>query len=100
MVQLIQTLWFFARLTWPFVWGVFMATLEAVTVTLVSIGSGIPPAVRTISEEYLQRAIKAGFPTIWERQLRLILRTLVILTMLFGWIVLSFMTTFIVRAIL
>jgi hypothetical protein len=93
-------MWFFGRLTWPFVWGVFTATVNAVALTVVSIGTGIPPAVRTISEEYLQRAIKAGFPTIWERQLRFILRMLVILTMLFGWIVLSFMTTFIVRAIL
>lgn len=100
MVRIIQNIWFFARLAWPGVWGVFTATVNAVVLTLVSIGSGIPPAVRTISEEYLQRAIKAGFPTIWERQLRFMLRTLVILTMLFGWIVLSFMTVFIVRVIL
>lgn len=100
MVRVVQNLWSFVRLAWPGVWGVFTATLWAVILTLVSIGSGIPPAVRNISEEWLQRAIRAGFPTIWESQLRFILRTLVILTMLFGWIVLSFTTTFIVEAIL
>jgi hypothetical protein len=100
MVRVIQNVWFFVRLAWPGVRGVFTATMEAVILTLVSIGTGIPPAVRTISEEYLQRAIKAGFPTIWESELRFILQTLVVLTMLFGWIVMSFMTVFIVRAIL
>ncbi|MCI0529404.1 MAG: hypothetical protein L0Y56_18345 [Nitrospira sp.] len=100
MVRLIQNTWFFVRLAWPGVWGVFTATLWAVILTVASIGSGIPSAVRTISEEWLQRAIRAGFPTIWESQLRFVLRSLVILTMLFGWIVLSFTTVLIVEAIL
>jgi len=71
-----------------------------VILTVASIWSGIPPAVRTISEQWLQAAIKAGFPTIWESRLRFILRLLVILTMLFGWIVLSYTTVFIVETIL
>ena len=100
MVRVIQNIWIFVRLAWPGVWGVLTATVNAVVLTLVSIGTGVPQAVKTISEEYLQRAIAAGFPTIWERQLRFILRMLVILTMLFGWIVLSFMTVFMVEAIL
>jgi uncharacterized membrane protein len=100
MVRLIQSAWFMLRLAWPGIRGVFTATLWTVILTVASIWSGIPPAVRTISEEWLQKAIRAGFPTIWESQLRFVLRSLVILTMLFGWIVLSFMTVFIVEAIL
>lgn len=100
MVRVISNLWFGVRLAWPWVWGVLTATLWTVILTVASIGTGIPPAVRTISEEWLNRAIDAGFPTIWERQLRFVLRSLVVLTMLFGWIVLSYMTVFIVEAIL
>jgi hypothetical protein len=100
MVRVIQTTWSFVRFAWPGVWGVLTATLWMVIMTVASIGSGIPPAVRTIAEEWMQRAIRAGFPTIWERQLRFILRSLVILTMLFGWVVLSYTTVFIVEAIL
>lgn len=100
MVRLIQNIIFFVRLAWPGIRGVLTATLWTVILTVASTWSGIPPAVRTISEEWLRRAIEAGFPTIWENRLRFILRSLVILTMLFGWIVMSFMTVFIVRAIL
>ena len=100
MVRVIQNAWSFIRFAWPGIRGVFTATLWTVILTVASIWSGIPPAVRTISEEWLQRAIRAGFPTIWESRLRFVLRSLVILTMLFGWIVLSFMTVFIVEAIL
>src|SRR5688572_28547405 len=100
MVRVMQNLWFGVRLAWPWVWGVLTATLWTVILTVASIGSGIPPAVRTISEEWPKRAIDAGFPTVWERQLRFVLRSLVILTMLFGWIVLSYTTVFIVEVIL
>ena len=100
MVRLIQSAWFMLRLAWPGIRGVFTATLWTVILTVASIWSGIPPAVRTISEEWLQQAIRAGFPTIWESRLRFVLRSLVILTMLFGWVVMSFMTVFIVEAIL
>ena len=100
MVRVIQNTWFFVRLAWPGVRGVLSATLWTVILTLASIWSGIPPAVRTISEEWLKKAIDAGFPTIWENRLRFILRSLVIVTMIFGWIVMSFMTVFIVQAIL
>ena len=100
MVRLIQNALFVVRLAWPGVRGAIVATFWIVLLTVVSIWSGIPPAVRTISEEWLQRAIRAGWPTIWESRLRFVLRSLVILTMLFGWIVMSFMTVFIVRAIL
>jgi len=100
MVRLIQNTIFVIRLAWPGVRGAIVASLWMVILTVASIWSGIPSAVRTISEEWLQRAIRAGWPTIWESQLRSVLRSLVILTMLFGWIVMSFMTVFIVRAIL
>ena len=91
---------FVIRLAWPGIRGATVATFWMVLLTLASIWSGIPPAVSTISEEWLQRAIRAGWPTIWENRLRFVLRSLVILTMLFGWIVMSFMTVFIVQAIL
>lgn len=100
MVRLIHSTIFVVRLAWPGVRGVIEATLWMVILTVASIWSGIPPAVRTISEQWLQAAIKAGFPTIWESRLRFILRLLVILTMLFGWIVLSYTTVFIVETIL
>jgi hypothetical protein len=100
MVRVIQNTWFFFRIAWPGVRGVIAATLWMVMLTVASIWSGIPPAVRTISEEWLQRAIRAGWPTIWEDELRSVLQALVILTMLFGWIVLSYITVFIVQMVL
>ena len=100
MVRVIQNTWSFVRFAWPGIRGVITATLWMVIMTVASIWSGIPPAVTTISEEWLQRAIKAGFPTIWESQLRSVLRILVIFTMIFGWVVLSYTTVFIVEAIL
>ena len=100
MVRLIQNTLFVIRLAWPGIWGAIRATFWMVILTVASIWSGIPSAITTISEEWLQAAIKAGFPTIWERQLRFVLRSLVVLTMLFGWVVLSYTTVFIVDAIL
>ena len=100
MARLILNIILFIRLAWPGIRGVLSATLSAVLLTIASIWSGIPLAVRTISEEWLKKAIEAGFPTIWENELRFVLRALVVLTMVFGWVVMSFTTTFIVRAIL
>jgi hypothetical protein len=100
MVRVIRFTWLGVRLAYPWVWGMFTATLWIVVTTLASIVSGIPPAVRTIADVWLERAIRAGFPTIWEDRLRFVLRTLAFATIVAGWIVLSFTTVFIVNWLL
>lgn len=96
---LINQVWFAIRLATPWIIRVFTYTLWLVLITTVSFWVGIPNAVSQIADEWLDRAVHAGFPTLWDSRLRRIFLVVGYGTIALGWIVLSFMTVFMVRLI-
>ena len=99
MVRLTSLAWFIVRLATPWIIRVFMYTVWLSLTTVASFWIGIPNAVVQIADDWLDRAVRAGFPTQWDKQLYHVLRAVAFLTIVLGWIVLAFTTVFIVRII-
>jgi len=97
MVRLIQLIISVVRLATPWIIRAIVVAVELILTTLVSIWVGIPNAVEQIALDWQGRAIDAGFPRIWDRRLYLVLWWAAFLTVILGWILLSFMTVFIVN---
>src|SRR5258708_5760703 len=96
---LINRAWFAIRLAAPWIIRVFMYTVWVSLTAVASFWVGIPKAANQIADDWLDRAVRAGWPTIWDRQLRRILLVVAFATIVLGWIFLSFTTVFIVRLI-
>ena len=99
MVRLIQLAWFIARLATPWIVRAVAYTVWLCLLAIASFWVGIPNAVDQIANSWLDRAILAGFPTQWDRQLYYVLWTLAFQTIVLAWVVFSFTTVFIVRLI-
>lgn len=72
-------------------------TINLMWSALASLYVGVPQATKRIADEWVNRAIASGFPTIWDRRLFYTIRILAFLTIVAGWILLSFLTVWIVR---
>ena len=81
---------------WVFKALIFMLMLVATAVG--SLWAGIPNTMKIMADEWVQRAIKAGFPPAWEKQLQCGVSVLAFLTLIAGWTVLAFTAIFIVRS--
>ena len=99
MVRITSLAWFVVRLATPWIIGAFMATVWLSFMAVASIWVGVPNAARQIANDWLDRAIRAGWPTKWDRQLYYALLVVAYMTIVAAWVVLSFMTVFIVRLI-
>jgi hypothetical protein len=84
----------------PWVWKAFVFTLQLVILTVAAVWSGIPLSARKIANDWSNEAFFAGFPTQWDRQLYYVLLVLAYITILAGWVVLSFTTVWIVNLII
>ncbi len=84
---------FFVPWTLRMIWGVILFIAAAV----VTFWAGVPTRTERIANEWLDRAVKDGFPTQWDRQLYWTLRIWAWVTIIVGWIVLSYLTVTILR---
>lgn len=96
---LINRAWFAIQLATPWIIRFFTYTLWLTLVTVASFWVGIPNAVNQIADDWLDRAVRAGFPTLWDTRLRRIFLVVGYGTIVLGWIFLSFTTVFIVRLV-
>ena len=96
---LIHTVWFAIRLATPWIVRMFMYTVWLSLTTVASFWNGIPNAAAQIADDWLGRAVDAGWPTLWDRQLRRVFLVVAFMTIVLGWIILSFITVFIVKRI-
>jgi len=90
---------FFVRLAFPWVRGAILFTLSLMATSALSLWIGVPQAVSRITDDWLDRAIVAGFPTEHDRTLYYIIWVLALSTIVAGWILLAYLTVFIVRLI-
>ena len=97
---LVNTVWFAIQLASPWIVRMFIGTLWLILITLASFWVGIPNAVNQIADDWLDRAVRAGFPTLWDTRLRRIFVIVGYGTIAAGWIFLSFTTVFIVNWLL
>jgi hypothetical protein len=84
----------------PWLLRVIWFTLLLIGNSIVSMWKGVPKLVKRISNNLLDRAVAAGFPTEWDRPFYFAACIAAFLTILAGWILTSFLTVLIVRWII
>ncbi len=83
----------------PWVGRIIMFMIGFILTSVISFWSGVPSIIEKIANEWLDRAVTAGFPTQWDRQLFFTFRYLAFAMILLGWVILSFITVGIVHLI-
>ena len=83
----------------PWIARTFVFILSLIATTVIAFWSGVPKTVDRIANDWLDRAVIAGFPTQWDRQLYHTLWVLGLIMVIAGWIILSFITIWLVRII-
>lgn len=95
-MQLIsRTLRFFL----PWVGRIVLFMVSFILTSVFSFWSGVPTVVERIANEWLDRAVAAGFPTQWDRRLFFTFKYLAFSMILLGWVILSYITVWIVNLI-
>lgn len=84
----------------PWIARVFMFILGLIATSVISFWGNVPSTVRNIADEWLDRAVKSGFPTQWDRHLYYVLSVLAYAMVVLGWVILSFLTVWIVHLII
>lgn len=90
---------FLSRMVMPVIGNVIFFALRLVFVAVISLWIGVPRAIENIANEWLDRAVAAGFPTNMDRQLYYVLWFLGLATVIVGWVIFSFITVFIFNLI-
>lgn len=100
MVRIVMFIYFTVRLLqWFIPWVVRSIgfTINLMWTAIASLWVGVPQATHRIADEWISRAVAAGFPTIWDRKLYYTIRIVAFLTIVVGWILSSFVTVWIVK---
>lgn len=83
----------------PWVGRILMFMVSFILTSVISFWSGVPTMVDRIANDWLDRAVHAGFPTIWDRRLYYTFYCLAFLMVIVGWVTLSYITIWIVNLI-
>ena len=83
----------------PWVGRILLFMASFILTSVISFWSGVPAMVERIANEWLDRAVQAGFPTKWDRRLYFTFYYLAFLMVVCGWVTLSYMTVWIVGLI-
>lgn len=83
----------------PWVGRIIMFMVGFILTSVISFWGGVPVMVDRIANEWLDRAVVAGFPTQWDRNLFFTFKILAFAMILLGWIMLSFLTVWILDLI-
>jgi hypothetical protein len=97
--RLLGITWFVVRILAPWITQLTIWALVITTTAIASVRMGIPTTITKIADEWLERALHAGFPPLWAEYLYYPLLTIAFFTVLAGWILLSFIAVFIVNMI-
>jgi hypothetical protein len=97
--NLLAMAWFLVKMATPLILKLCWAAVSFTLMSLAAFWSGIPTAANQIADYWLEEAIKAGWSTLYDRQLRAVLLVLAYAGLVGGWLLSAFMTVFIVRII-
>jgi hypothetical protein len=91
--------WFFVRQATPIVLQLMWEALSWLAISFASFWRGVPQSASQLADYWLEIALRQGWPSLHERELRRVLLVFAYVTIVGGWVALSFITVFIVRAI-
>lgn len=102
MARIMMQMYFairFLQIVIPGIRNVVVGALKFLLRPMMTFWIGVPQATDSMANEWVREAVRLGAPVIWHRKLYYILRVIAFLTILAGWVVLSFITVWIVRII-
>lgn len=99
LIRLLRSAFFLARIAAPFVWSVCVGALQLVAVAVIALWSGVPASVDRMANEWLDRALIGGWPSLHAPLLYNIFYMLASVMVLVGWILCSYLTIFILHLI-
>src|SRR5687767_10637373 len=99
LLRLMRNTVFFFQLSFPWVRGAFLFTLWLMTTSLVTFSLGVRTALDRIADDFLDQADRARFPSRWASQLYRLIWVLALVTVVAGWICLSYLTVFLTQLI-
>jgi hypothetical protein len=94
---IIQRVFFIAVLTLPWVARILVYAVMLMFTAFGCLWHGFPRTVEIMANDWLGRAINAGFPLLWERYLYHGFSVIAVFTIAAGWIVIAFITICIVN---
>ena len=98
-LQLMQLTTHAIRMFVPWILRITLFMVSFIVVSIISFWSNVPQTVSGIANEWLDRATLAGFPTRWDSRLYRVYYVLAFGMIVLGWIVLSYLTIWIVGLI-
>lgn len=100
VLRLTQLVYRASRVFLPWIGRIILFMVGLIITSALSFWSGIPQTTDRIANEWLDRAVANGFPTIWDRRLYFTFRILAFAMILLGWVILSYITVWLVHLIL
>jgi hypothetical protein len=91
--------WFFVRQATPIVVQLMWEAFSWLAISLASFWQGVPQSANQLAKYWLEMALRQGWPTLHDRELRMVLLAFAYVAIVGGWVALSFITVFIVRTI-
>jgi len=83
----------------PWIGRIIIFMVSFILTSVISFWSGVPIIIERIANEWLDRADAARFPSEWDRQLFFTFKFLAFVMIVLGWVILSFITVWIVNLI-
>ena len=99
IIQLLRWILLGIRFVTPWAIRSVWFTMTLMSVAVVSIWVGVPTAIRRIANQWVDRAVAAGFPTAYDYILYYFVEVFAFFTIVAGWIVTAFVTVILVRMI-
>lgn len=92
MTRWIARLIVFVRIIAPWMWRFATYCLKLAATSLVATLKGFPPTIRAIANDWVDKAIRAGFPSLYARELYYLFCVVATAMLVAGWVILSHIT--------
>jgi len=80
----------------PFVWTAVVGALQLIAMAVIALWSGVPSALERMANEWLDRAVLAGWPSLYAPQLYYFFYVIGFGMVVVGWVLCSYLTVFLV----
>jgi hypothetical protein len=99
LIRWLRSAIFLARIAAPFIWMICINALRLELLAVIALWSGVSTSLNRMANEWLDRAIRHGWPTLYSAQLYYTLYGLAFVMVLAGWILCSYTTMIILHLI-
>ena len=99
-LRLMQLITHAIRAFLPWIGRQFLFMLGFIATTVAAFWGRVPAICRQIADDWLDRAVVAGFPTLWSRRLYQVFWGLAFLMLVAGWVGMSFLTVWLITLVI